>query len=215
MINKAYYINLDHRKDRNEHFLKNVKINIKLERFSAIYGKELNIENFSKDIITEKGKKDILDENKQVYVYLTIGALGCALSHKEIWEKTIRGDYEKIMILEDDVTIVESFEEKLYEIKNKNLDICYLGYHLFKGGRFSPGSQEIIENPKNVSGTFGYIINKKAAAELLKIFPITYQIDSEMYKAYKNLKVGLVKNKLVFSEESECSSLGTDIQIRK
>lgn len=215
MINKAYYINLDHRLDRNEHFLKNVKIDIKIERFSGVYGEKLDIENLSEKIVTEEGKKDSLDKNKQVYTYLTKGALGCALSHKKIWEKTIEENYEKTMILEDDITIVESFEKKLYEIlkENQDLDVYYLGYSQFKGGRFKLESK-VINNPKNVFGLFGYIINKKAAAEFLKIFPITKQLDSEVCRAYKNLKIGIVRKSLIFSEISEINRLGTDIQIR-
>ncbi len=62
---------------------------------------------------------------------------------------------------------------------------------------------------------FGYILNKKAAKEVLNLFPLTLQIDSEIPKSFNNLKVfALAEDKrLVYSDQSsETSEFGTDIQ---
>lgn len=213
---KIYYINLDKRQDRNKNFLKNFKLKIQTERFSAISGENIDIKSLSKDIITDQGIADTLDKNKDVYIYMTKGAIGCAISHKIIWEKVLNNKVDKTIILEDDIIIDEFFEEKLNKIykQDSNLDLLYLGCHNFQGGRYNIKRPEITIKPKKVFGTFGYVINKKAAEELIKIFPITNQIDSEMCRAYKFLNVGIIKPYLVFSEKSDKNKLGTDIQIR-
>jgi glycosyl transferase family 25 len=213
---KAYYINLDKRQDRNKNFLKNFKLKIKTERFSAISGESIDIRSLSEDIITQQGIKDLLDKNKGVYIYMTKGAIGCAISHKLIWEKALINKFDKTIIFEDDIIIDELFEEKLNKIykEHSSLDIVYLGCHNFQGGRYNIKKPEVTTKPRKVFGAFGYVINKKAAEELIKIFPITNQIDSEMCKAYKNLNVGIIRPYLVFSEKSDKNKLGTDIQIR-
>jgi len=216
MINKTYYINLDHRTDRREYFLKNFCKEIKAERISAVYGEELKIENLNENIITLEGKEDSINKEKPIYPFLTKGAIGCALSHKNIWEKILKEKYERTLILEDDINIVENFKQKLYLILEKynEFDIHYLGHHHVSGGAYKIDSQEILRRPKIIYGTFGYVVNNKAAEELLKIFPITHQIDYEMRRAYKNLKVAVIRKKLVLSEQSKVSKMGTDIQIR-
>jgi len=70
------YINLEHRKDRNESVLKELsKINLQnVERFNAIQ--------------------------------MTNGAIGCSLSHIKCLEIAIKRDYDYIMICEDDIEIL-------------------------------------------------------------------------------------------------------------
>jgi glycosyl transferase family 25 len=88
------YINLEHRKDRNESVLKELsKINISnLQRFNAV-----KTEN---------------------------GAIGCSLSHIKCLEIAIKNDYQYIMICEDDIEILnpELFTENINKFLNSKLN---------------------------------------------------------------------------------------------
>jgi glycosyl transferase family 25 len=88
------YINLEHRKDRNESTLKELsKINIhNPERFNAV-----KTEN---------------------------GAIGCSLSHIKCLEIAIKNNYQYIMICEDDIEILDPkvFTENVNKFLNSNID---------------------------------------------------------------------------------------------
>ena len=88
------YINLEHRKDRNESVLKELsKINISnLQRFNAV-----KTEN---------------------------GAIGCSLSHIKCLEIAIKNDYQYIMVCEDDIEILnpELFTENINKFLNSKLN---------------------------------------------------------------------------------------------
>ena len=222
MINKIYYINLDRRTDRYEHInneLKKINYTGPIERISAIDGKTLNINNLPNTLITNDGKNDALDKNKGLYYILTPGATGCALSHLNIYNKIIDeiNDDNYVLILEDDITIDNNFMNKLNDYINKmpQFDILFLGYHMHSNSE--ENKNKVYGKPGKIWGLFGYLINKKAAIEIKKIFPLRYQIDTEMPKIFNKLSVFYLKDKLITSDESQIinSKFGTDTQIRE
>ena len=93
---KGYYINLDSRKDRKEHFEKNIK---KHKFFS-------NITHFS----AIKHRR---------------GDIGCGMSHLQILQKLKKEDGEYFLVCEDDLTISSDkvftkFEKYFDNIKNSD-----------------------------------------------------------------------------------------------
>jgi GR25 family glycosyltransferase involved in LPS biosynthesis len=93
-------------------------------------------------------------------------------------------------------------------------DILYLGYH----NKNDLENHNSYDTPRELWGLFGYIINKKAAKKLLEVFPITAQIDSEISRAYPDLKVYALKEdeRIISSDTSQTSyRFGTDIQTRE
>jgi GR25 family glycosyltransferase involved in LPS biosynthesis len=222
MINKIYYINLDRRPERNIYIQKqinNIKYNGPIERISAIDGKLINIDDIPDNIITTSARNDIINIHQGVYRYLTYGALGCALSHLIIYNKVIKelNDTDYVLILEDDVTIKNNFLNILKDHINTipNFDMLYLGYHQYSVK--NEFDDNIVGIPETIYGTFGYIINKKAALELIKLFPLDYQIDTEIPKVFDNLNVFFLKDQLVTSypSQAEDSVFKTDIQLRE
>tara|TARA_B100000780_G_C21059345_1_gene425712 strand:+ start:64 stop:792 length:729 start_codon:yes stop_codon:yes gene_type:complete len=101
MLDNHYYINLDHRKDRNESTIKELrKLGIhNPHRFSAI-------------------KKDN-------------GAIGCCMSHIEVLKSARGRGLSYVTIFEDDILFLDSKEtlEKLDRIVNSNIswDVIILG----------------------------------------------------------------------------------------
>ena len=222
MISKIYYINLDRRPDRNEHInneLKKINFEGPIERIDAIDGRKTNIGNLPNALITDEGKYDAQDKNKGMYYILTPGAVGCALSHLKTYNKIIEEmkNDEHALILEDDITINNDFMNQLNNYVNKipQFDILFLGYHMHANSEEK--KEEIYGKPGKIWGLFGYIINKKAAIEIKKVFPLRYQIDTEMPKIFNNLSVFYLKDKLILSDESQIkdSKFGTDTQIRE
>ena len=222
MISKIYYINLDRRPDRLKHIKNELnKINYSgpIERIQGIDGRQLNINNLSNDLITIEGKNDALNKNKGMYYILTPGAIGCALSHLNIYNKIIEemSDDNYSLILEDDIIINNNFMNKLnnYTSKMPHFDILFLGYHNFNSNE--KNENNIYGKPKKIWGLFGYLINKKSAIEIKKVFPLKYQIDTEMPKIFNNLNVFYLKDNLIISDLSQNvnSKFSTDTQLRE
>jgi glycosyl transferase family 25 len=228
LFDKIIYINLDRRPDRNlnvKNQLEKVGLLHMAERFSAIDGKTLDLNNMDPKIITPEGveyakKSDIL------YSHLTIGAIGCAMSHRAIYQKIIDENINSCLILEDDITFDEKFNEKIKQLENElqlhnnnnNFDLFFLGFHPGTSFNFEMYIAKNITKYNTVYGLFGYIVTKKGAKKLLDLFPITYQIDTEISKNTNKIDIyGVnVSNKIILSDQSQYSyQFGTDIQVKK
>ena len=106
ILKNNYYINLDHRKDRKEETLKELKkIGIhNPNRFNAI-----------------KNEK---------------GAIGCSMSHLKVIELAKKNNWDYVVVFEDDVKFVKPEEtlKKLNKIVNSNINwnVILLGGNNFK-----------------------------------------------------------------------------------
>lgn len=223
MIDKVIYINLDKRDDRRRHMeslLKEHNLNQKAMRLSGVDGRKLNINKISSDLVTNSGKYDAVHGTK-VYVPLTMGGIGCALSHRKAYEMIINNKMDRALILEDDVYFDKKFGEKLKTLMGNlpttDFDILFIGYHSAKNVvRVKNNNYFVI--PQKVYGLFGYIVTQRGAQKLMNVFPITWQIDTEISFHFNKMKVYATspKHKIVFSDQSSIhTKFGTDIQIRK
>ena len=210
-FDKIYYINLDRRQDRKKHVEKQIKPNFnKYIRFSAIDGKNININNIATKIISIKGKKDIESNNKIFGITLTKGAIGCALSHMKIWEEISKKDYNQVLILEDDIEIKNNIKNyhKIFKQIPNNWDIIYLGSGQYKK------TKKINKNVFKLDHAFqtiGYVINSKSAQKLLKhVFPLDQQIDSSIFKNFKNINAYIIEPNMIIPRRD----LISDIQIK-
>jgi GR25 family glycosyltransferase involved in LPS biosynthesis len=209
---KLYLINLEHRKDRfdiTNNLLNNYDF-INVIRYSAINGK-----NISKDklieIIEPSAMKSILDNYRKDHHELSYGAVGCYLSHINIWQKKKADNLDYIIIFEDDAKPSFSFTE-LQEIIENNVpndwDIILFGGIYNKTNNINDNITKIY----TFYEMHAYIINKKGAIKLLsQAFPITKQLDSWLSDLAINNYVniyGITKNK--WGQNSQISN--TDIQ---
>lgn len=107
-IDKIYVINLKKNQDRLEKFMENAKkANVEVERFDAVYGKELKKDH--PDIFKYFGK----------YPNIHSGEIGCALSHIKIWEDAIKNNYNNIIVFEDDAIIPKDFWDRFDKAYNE------------------------------------------------------------------------------------------------
>ena len=107
-IDKVYIINLDQSKDRLQHMNQQCSnAGINFERVSAIDCRKIDLENLR--------KIGILGTKKMI-----CGAIGCTLSHIQLWRKIKKENkYMNILILEDDSIIDSNFWKK-FNIYSKN-----------------------------------------------------------------------------------------------
>lgn len=149
-IDRIYYINLDHRADRNTQFLGEVEkifkggiLENRIERFPAIQNSN--------------------------------GALGCSMSHLEIIKDAREKGYRNIIVFEDDFMFLVSrsvFEQqlddlfKLKETPETNFDFkaIMLGYNAMQQTRFN----DLLDKTNNVQTTSGYLFNGKYYDELIE-----------------------------------------------
>lgn len=221
LIDSILYINLKRRPDRDKHMrelLKTVQLT-KITKIEAIDGKTLIRENINNNDITSEGINDAFDNNQKIYIPLTIGAIGCALSHKKCYQYIIDNNIDCCLILEDDVQLDPNFNNLLKCLLNeipKNFDIFALGHSSTPkcDPNFIP--TDTFYKTSKFYGLFGYIVSNKGAQKLLNIFPITKQIDTEISNNLDRINAYVLFKPIIFSEPSSTTTkFGTDIQIRE
>ena len=133
-IDKIYYINLEHRKDRD------IEIRGELSKIDPTFKK---IERFNA----------ISHDN---------GAIGCALSHIAVLEDAIKHNYENIIVFEDDfelivpVKIFNKYMNNLFDTVD-DFNICTISSNIFKYNEYIPGIIELL----NAQTTSSFIVNKQ------------------------------------------------------
>jgi GR25 family glycosyltransferase involved in LPS biosynthesis len=185
-ISKVYYINLDRRPDRNEHFLKQcslIKINYeKICRYKAIDGNTYEFSQEEKDMFKNS------DFRTQSY---SKKIMGNQLSHFNILKEMVLNNYKYILVFQDDVIFRDDF---IYQIDNlidyipSNAEIINIGYHKFGSySKFIPYDVKNKEKDLNMSKkdindyvcllndtinpcSLGYIVTFNGAKNLIQHF---------------------------------------------
>jgi GR25 family glycosyltransferase involved in LPS biosynthesis len=224
MFDKIYYINLSRRPDRNNNIteiINKLQLDNITTRVPAIDGKQLNLDKMPKKIITAKGIEDAKNTKQKVYAPLTYGAIGCALSHRTVWQMIVENKLKNALILEDDINIDKNFEKKLKNYKNHlptDYDMVFLGYHRTSINHGVKNINSIYMKCNRIYGLFGYIVSNKGAHKLLNLFPITQQIDTVISDNLHKFTTYVVKpeHRIIFSDPSALDTkFGTDIQVRE
>jgi glycosyl transferase family 25 len=183
----CYVINLESYKDKWVRTSKILNdINIKPQRFEAVYGKNIDPEIINK--ITDPSVYYSIKNERSIDQQInSLGAIGCYLSHLKLWESLTKSDEDTFLIFEDDISLMDfTTLDKINEFVNKVIkyqkdwDFIFLGY-----SKPLPFFSKDICNDKICKineitfCTHSYIINKKGARKLLeKAYPIVHQIDS-------------------------------------
>lgn len=213
LFDSVYYINLAKRPKKRKQIETQIKPLKKLTgniiRFKAVDGTRLL--DIDPQIVNFQGIEDLNNPNKSFGLSLTKGAIGCAMSHKTIWEEVAETEKDLVLILEDDAVILPGFTQKISDIISElpdEWDILYLGSDQHTVEKYlSPH----LAQPSRIYGLFGYVINWQGAKRLLKqCFPLRYQIDTELWLHFKNLKP-VMAVPFVIGEKKRKS----DIQIEK
>lgn len=139
-IDAILYINLAHRTDRKEHILQEI---------GKLCQDPLKIHRI--DAI----KKDP-------------GALGCGLSHVNALQYALEMGWNRILVLEDDFTFRDGFEEPLRRLLSRDMDVGLLS---FNPNRFESVEQEgEIRKVLYSQTTSSYVITRAYLPTLLENF---------------------------------------------
>ncbi len=162
----------------------------------AVYGKDLSKLDIEK----------YCDQKKAMQIFgreLLLGEIGCALSHKKIYQKMIEENIDYAVVLEDDAIVSRDIEYVLKSILSSELnwDLILLGHYKnnIKGIKspISLWDKHFISTKYTLGrladfgfGTHGYLITLKGAKklneELFNIHrPIDhYTSDSQLFNVY-------------------------------
>ena len=131
-VNKFYYINLDKRPNRNEHFLQQcTRENIpneKIKRFTAIDGDSYS---FTPDELKLFEKSDLNNH------WFAKRIMGNQLSHHYIMEDIIKNKYPFSVVFQDDAILRKSFInyiDLLLDNLPKDSEMVNIGFHKYASG---------------------------------------------------------------------------------
>lgn len=152
--------------------------------FEAIMGQDVSPENWKKWVVPD----DICSLRK--------GEVGCALSHINCYKKLLASDEPYLFLFEDDIKISDRFFKSIDDICEymdvQTEPVVILFFDIFDTRVHKIGTigRDIgVYRALGGCGTFGYVINRKAAANLIRMnLPIFTQADA--WRTF--IKAGLV-----------------------
>jgi GR25 family glycosyltransferase involved in LPS biosynthesis len=124
------------------------------------------------------------------------GVFGCAQSHLQVWRDAMEHGYDKVLVLEDDAKLADSFKIKLEELVEPETewDILYL---FSLGAIFIKDCNASFYEGKAFS-CLGYIISKRCANRLCRLEYDDLDCAIDEFIAVKmNLKTFISKNDIV------------------
>lgn len=136
------------------------------------------------------------------------GAVGCYLSHIEIWQELVNSKEEYAVIFEDDIVFEKTFNSDQIELP-PDFDMYFLGVSWEESKSQSKLSYRKIKS--QFFGTHGYIITRQCAMRLLQFaLPIEIQIDAFIYMMMSRLNlIVYVSNDNICSQKQHMSNIQT------
>lgn len=154
---------------------------------------------------------------------LSDGELGCLLSHRSVWRKIVTADVDEdqlFLILESDSAFANlSLLKTGFQSVAGHYDLFFWGaweghMKLYRSTRKQLAEGFDIGEPylKSVYCTYGYAVNKKAAALLLKATrKVAYPVDQFKYfMNIETLRIGGVYPELIVTNGRETSYIQTN-----
>lgn len=109
---------------------------------------------------------------------MTMGEVGCFLSHYLIWEEMVKHNLKEVLILEDDIKFEPYFRERALYIINQarqidGWDLIYFGRKRLQESNeeLLPGSDVLVKVGYSY-WTLGYLITLEGAKKLLEANPL-------------------------------------------
>lgn len=200
-LKNVYVINLDRSADRLANVTNNLKqYNINFQRIPAVDGKKLTAQEVHDN--TTLMCRTIL---------CSMSVIGCALSHKRVWEKIAQSNDKWHMVCEDDITFTQTtitFLDDLSKCANGLPDELFINLSAFDTvynslvnpkqelNEIEASCKGLIRRIQNSGSTACYLITPKMARKLLRLLPkVKYHIDivagryayPNMYASYKRV----------------------------
>ncbi|KXJ78978.1 glycosyltransferase 25 family member [Aedes albopictus] len=183
-VSKIYMINLERRPERRNKMFNNFdELGLDVEFFPAVDGRQLNDEK-----LREIGVKFLPGYADPYHKRpMTMGEIGCFLSHYYIWQKMIALNLEEVLILEDDIRFEPYFKRRVAQVladarRIGGWDLIYFGRKRLQEDdeKWVEGSETLV-----VAGysywTLGYLISLQGARKLLAEQPLQKLVPVDEY----------------------------------
>jgi len=214
---KIFVISLSESTDRQQ-FIKTQldKNNTSFDFITAVNGKEL----------TDSEKEKLYDDKKakKIRRELTPGEIGCALSHKTIYDKMIKENIKRAVILEDDITIKTDFYDLLQYFEKIPLNKYIIKLERFNwennnennevSGNFTQwhrkrvNKEYFIGQPiNNPTLTWGYYIDLEAAKILYSLMPKVFLVADAWWYFRKYINLRMINKALLSNNDDIFNSL--------
>ena len=204
---KTVCINLDKNPERWLNIINFCqKIGMNIERFPAIWGKSLDLNNIN-DVnpieiqiewdTTINSLYDPMIKNPGV-VKMTDGEIGCALSHIRVWKKYQEMGVNSVLVLEDDALFINSFKEiteLLWDLKPENWDIIFFSFT--NAGKKLAIHNRYFYKPEYGFELVGYCVSKKGLDKLVSLLPVTAPVDVWLSENFHKLNVWALEPRVI------------------
>ncbi|KRG03548.1 glycosyltransferase 25 family member [Drosophila mojavensis] len=173
-LDNIFMINLERRPERRQK-MENLfaELGLEVEHFAAVDGKQLNTQ-----LVQEMGISFMPGyEDPYHHRPMTMGEIGCFLSHYRIWQQIVERQLLQVLILEDDIRFDPYFTANalrvLQQASNYDYDLIYFGRK-----RLKDESEPWVEGSDNLVHvgysywTLGYVITLRGAEKLLAVKPL-------------------------------------------
>lgn len=209
LFDNVFVINMERSPDRLLYMSKHLgSKNIKWTRIEAIDGNNLTNYQIENEVGTSCQK------------FCSRGMIGCALSHKKIWQTVLNSNLENAIIMEDDIRILDDYEGILKNAMDQlpqDWDILLLGC----GGLCNKGSKSndvsdfifsLFQDYKNTNkfespnlfipelptGFYCYAVSKNGCKKLLEtIDKVKYHIDYQVANNFETINIYAIHPKIV------------------
>ncbi|XP_011267407.1 glycosyltransferase 25 family member [Camponotus floridanus] len=183
-LNHIYMINLVRRPERRRRMHRLFdELGIRAEIIDAVDGRTLNESSLKKwGVIPMPEYFDPYHKRP-----MTMGEIGCFLSHYLIWQKVLEHGYKNVMVLEDDVRFEPFFRQKVNYVLEElsalgiEWDLIYVGRKkLVKSESPVEGSKFLLHAAYSY-WTLGYILSENGARKLIGAMPLGKLVPVDEY----------------------------------
>ncbi|XP_016963573.1 glycosyltransferase 25 family member [Drosophila biarmipes] len=174
-LDRIFMINLKRRPERRAKMEELFQeLGIDAEYFEAVDGKELTAER-----LQEMGIRFLPGyEDPYHHRAMTMGEIGCFLSHYRIWVKMVRKGLKEVLILEDDIRFEPYFRQNAVRVLNQARSVVEYDLIYFGRKRLKEESEPGVTNADSLvhAGysywTLGYVLSLQGALKLLAAKPL-------------------------------------------
>jgi GR25 family glycosyltransferase involved in LPS biosynthesis len=176
-------------------------LNIKIDKFDAINGNQINQDELVKNKILDIKFK--LDVNKRV------NEIGCYQSHLNLLKSLKNKNSKYHIIFEDDFKFVSgtNFIETVNKIISQttiySFDIIFLGWNNENKSSYEYFSSNLywFNNVDNFYGTYGYLVNSNSLDKIIDLISfIDMQIDNKYKILYFEKKLNIYWSNIILIE---------------
>lgn len=217
----VFCISLNERDDRRERINKNFDF-FNIIFFEAIDTREEKWKKYKKWIEGKSYQKLIVNNERKTREYhhdLTSGAVGCFLSHLNIYQYIVNHNLDYSFIMEDDTKpTIYNYKQYIRHVSKhipEDADVVLLHYILPQVNKYNiitvnTALSKVQPNKFQFWCLDSYIITKKGAKKILDNFnKITMQIDSFLTKLHREGKINIYITNKQYTTQSDNK---TDIQ---